>query len=118
MAVYFIGKDLDLASKLISYGLKNFICDKSLLVHIPEKAKLICKDEVTGELSVKTKQEYLTREKTSKLLILYEVLVDDGFDWDKAIAQAIGLEEAPEDPTGLIEEIKHRLFPEPLNPSI
>ena len=108
MAVYFIGKDLDLASKLISFGLKNFICDKSLLVNIPEKAKLICKDEVTGQLSVKTKQEYLTSRKTSKIMILYEVLIDDGFDWDKAIAQAIGLEEAPEDPSALIEEIKLR----------
>jgi hypothetical protein len=113
MALFLLASDFDLVSKLISWGFHSFMGDKTQLISIPANAKLICKDEATGQLFVKTKQEYVESENFPKIMILYEVLIEDGFDWDKAIAQAIGMEEAPEDPSTLIQEIKLRGTPHP-----
>jgi hypothetical protein len=41
---------------------------------------------------------------------MYEVLIDDGFDWDKAIAHAIGMEEVTGDSTLLVEEISKKMI--------
>jgi hypothetical protein len=51
-------------------------------------------------------------------MILYEVLNDDGFNWDKAIAYSIGMEEVDGDPTVLIEEIKQKMTEYAFKPTI
>lgn len=117
MNLYLIVSDFDLAAKLASWGFNNFMLYGYRPIQISqasENAKLICRDQLTNQLFVCTKQEYLQTLKlhelpSSKILVVYDVLMDDGFNWDKAIASAIGLEEVDGDPTVLIEEIKQKM---------
>jgi hypothetical protein len=100
--------DRDVVIKLISWGFHKFIADKYGITYFPENAKLVCKDNLTGELVFTNKQDYLQNASNYHIMILYVIINDDGFDWDDAIAQAIGMVEASENSELLIEEIKRR----------
>jgi intergrase/recombinase len=118
MNLYLIVNDFDLAAKLSSWGFKNFMLYGYRPIQISqanENSKLVCRDELTNQLYVTTKQEYVQYLKlhelpTTKIVLMYEVLIDDGFDWDKAIAHAIGMEEVTGDSTLLVEEISKKMI--------
>ena len=124
MNLFLIVSEFDLAAKLSSWGFNNFMLygyRPILLSQATENTKIICRDELTNQLFVTDKHEYSQTLKLhelpkSKIVLMYEVLIDDGFNWDKAIAQAIGMEEVTGDEPNniinslrLIEEIKLKM---------